>query len=142
MQQAEQDVARPHGGDERLLGDDPAGVRIDLDGSDLAQALDRTFGDRLGDEDSRSNGIRGHQAIHRTTPATPSTATCEPSGMRLVASSTPSTIGIPRSRASEARCEVEPPSSATTPATFGRMCESAGPATFVTSTSPGATRDS
>ena len=77
---------------------------------------------------------------HRTMPATPSTATCAPSGMRRVASSTPSTIGMPRSRASEARCEVEPPSSATTPATRGRMWLSAGPATRVTSTSPGATR--
>ena len=48
--------------------------------------------------------------------------------MRCVASSTPSTIGMPRSRASEARCEVEPPSSATTPATRGRTWLSAGPA--------------
>ena len=80
-------------------------------------------------------------STHRTTPATPSTATCEPSGMRRVASSTPSTIGMPRSRASEARCEVEPPSSATTPATRGRMWLSAGPATLVTRMSPGATRD-
>ena len=80
-------------------------------------------------------------STHRTTPATPSTATCEPSGMRRVASSTPSTIGMPRSRASEARCEVEPPSSATTPPTRGRMWLSAGPATLVTRMSPGATRD-
>src|SRR6476619_8382535 len=142
MQQAEQDVARPHGGDERLLGDDSAGIRIDLDGSDLAQALDRAFGDRLGHVDSRSSRTRTHQAIHRTTPATPSTATCEPSGMRLVASSTPSTIGMPRSRASEARWEVEPPSSATTPATRGSTWLSAGPATRVTRTSPGATLES
>src|SRR5512147_3103742 len=119
MQQAEKDVARPHGGDERLLGDDPAGIRIDLDRRDLAQALDRALGDRLRHEDSWSRRIRAHQLIQRTIPATPSTATCEPSGMRLVASSTPSTIGMPRSRASEARCEVEPPSSATTPATRG-----------------------
>src|SRR3954468_6780364 len=140
MQQAEQDVARPHAGAERLLGDDPAGVRIDLDGSDLAKALDRAFGDRLGDEDSRSSGIRGHQAIQRTTPATPSTATWAPSGIRLVASSTPNTIGMPRSRASEARCDVLPPSSATTPPTRGRMWLSAGPATLVTRMSPGATR--
>src|SRR5207302_7383798 len=125
-----------HGGNERLLRDDAAGIRIDLDGGDFAQTVDCAFGDGLGDEDARS-----HQLSHRTTPATPSTATCEPSGMRCVASSTPSTIGMPRSRASEARCEVEPPSSATTPATRGSTCESAGPATLVTSTSPGATRD-
>src|SRR3954469_22486188 len=142
MQQAEQDVARPHGGAERVLGDDPAGIRIDLDGSDLAQALDRAFCDRLRDKDSRSNGIRAHHAIHRTTPATPSPPPCEPSGMRLVASSAPSTIGMPRSRASEARCEIEPPSSATTPATRGRMWLNAGPATLVTRMSPGATRES
>ena len=49
---------------------------------------------------------------------------------------------MPRSRASEARCEVEPPSSATTPATRGRMWLSAGPATRVTRMSPGATRAS
>src|ERR1019366_9557672 len=60
-------------------------------------------------------------------PATPSTATCAPSGILSVASRTPSTIGIPRSRASDARCEVEPPSSATTPATRGRIWLSAGP---------------
>src|SRR4051795_4073458 len=142
MQQAEQDVARPHGGDECLLGDDPAGIRIDLDGRDLAQALDRAFGDRLGYVDSRSSRIRAHQAIHRTTPATPSTATCEPSGMRLVASSTPSHIGLARAGASEARCEVDPPSSATTPETRGSTWLSAGPATRVTRTSPGATRES
>ena len=67
-------------------------------------------------------------------PATPSTATCAPSGIFRVASSTPSTIGMPRSRASEARCEVEPPRSATTPATRGRMWLSAGLATLVTRT--------
>src|SRR5215813_5680542 len=137
VQERKQNVAFAYSGDERLLGNDAARVRIDLDARDPAQALDRAAGDRLGDEDAWA-----HQAIHRTTPATPSTATCEPSGMRLVASSTPSTIGMPRSRASEARCEVEPPSSATTPATRGSTWLSAGPATFVTSTSPGATRDS
>ena len=49
---------------------------------------------------------------------------------------------MPRSRASEARCEVEPPSSATTPPTRGRIWDSAGPATRVTRMSPGATRAS
>ena len=63
---------------------------------------------------------------HRTTPATPSTAHCAPSGMARVASSTPSTIGMPRSRASEARCEVEPPSSATTPRHASRMWRERG----------------
>ena len=47
-------------------------------------------------------------------------------GCGCVASSTPSTIGMPRSRASEARCEVEPPSSATTPPTCGSTWLSAG----------------
>ncbi len=88
--------------------------------------------DRLADEDARF----GRHRSHRTMPATPSTAHCEPSGILRVASSTPSTIGMPRSRASEARCEVEPPSSATTPATRGRMWLSAGPATRVTRMSP------
>src|SRR5262249_56834105 len=129
------------GADERALGDDGARIRVDLDARILAQAIERALGHRLGDEDSRSGRIWAHQLIHRTTPATPSTATCEPSGMRLVASSTPSTMGMPRSRASEARCEVEPPSSATTPATRGSTWLSAGPATRVTSTSPGATRE-
>ena len=35
--------------------------------------------------------------------------------MRRVASATPSTIGMPRSRASEAKCDVLPPRSVTTP---------------------------
>ena len=39
------------------------------------QAIDRALGDRLGDKDARTR-----HAIHRTMPATPSTATCEPSG--------------------------------------------------------------
>src|SRR4051812_23113125 len=85
---------------------------------------------------------RAHYAIQRTTPATPSTATVDPSGMRWVASSTPSTIGMPRSRAREAICEVLPPRSATTPPTLVRMWLSAGPATLVTRISPGDTRDS
>src|SRR5262249_42706783 len=135
VQERKQNVAFAHGGDQRLLANDAARFRIDLDARDLAQALDRAAGDRLGDEDART-----HQAIHRTTPATPSTATCEPSGMRLVASSAPSTMGRPRSRARQARGEVEPPSSATTPATRGSTWLSAGLAMRVTSTSPGATR--
>src|ERR1700682_3894300 len=65
-------------------------------------------------------------------PATPSTATCAPSGMRRVASATPSTIGTPRSRASDAKWEVLPPRSVTTPATRGRTWPRAGPATRVT----------
>ena len=42
-------------------------------------------------------------------PATPSTATCAPSGILRVASATPRTIGTPRSRASDAKCDVLPP---------------------------------
>src|SRR5262249_3520264 len=137
VQQRKQDVASAHGGDQRLLRNDPARVGIDLDARDPAQALDRAAGNRLGDEDARA-----HQAIQRTMPATPSTATCEPSGIRPAAYSTPSTIGMPRARASEARCDVEPPSSATTPATRGSTWLSAGLAMRVTSTSPGATRAS
>ena len=95
-------------------GDDPAAVGIDGDLGDGAQPRQRAFGDGLGDEDP------DHHAIHRTMPATPSTATCAPSGIVCVASRTPSTMGMPRSRASDARCEVEPPSSATTPATLGQ----------------------
>src|SRR5215467_601841 len=90
----------------------------------------------IGDDDL------GLHCIHLTTPATPSTATVAPSGMRCVAPGTPSTIGTPRSRASDARWEVLPPSSATTPATCASTGPSAGPATVVTSTSPGATRSS
>src|SRR5215813_740939 len=112
VQERKQNVAFAYSGDERLLGNDAARVRIDLDARDPAQALDRAAGDRLGDEDAWA-----HQAIHRTTPATPSTATCEPSGMRLV-----------------------PSSSATTPATRGSTWLNAGLAMRVTSTSPGATR--
>ena len=63
-----------------------------------AQPLQRAVGDRLGDKDARF----GRHRSHRTMPATPSTAHCTPSGIFRVASSTPSTIGMPRSRASEA----------------------------------------
>src|SRR5581483_4276736 len=108
----EQDVAGLRRRDQRGLRKDAAVIRIDLDGGDGAQAVERALGHRLRDEDPRAGETRAHQLIHRTTPATPSTATCVPSGMRLVASRTPSTMGMPRSRASEARCEVEPPSSA------------------------------
>ncbi len=73
------------------------------------------------DDDRRYAEWRAGQRIQRTTPATPSTATCAPSGIRLVASPTPSTIGMPRSRASDAKCEVLPPRSVTTPATRDRM---------------------
>ena len=55
--------------------------------------LERVLRHRLRDEYARSRFICAHQASHRTTPATPSTATCAPSGIRCVASSTPSTIG-------------------------------------------------
>src|SRR5262249_13809216 len=134
VQERKQNVAFAHSGDERLLGNDAARVRIDLDARDPAQALDRAAGDRLGDEDAWAR-----RAIHPGPRARRSPATGEPSGMRLVASSTPSTIGMPRSRASEARCEVEPPSSATTPATRGSTWLNAGLAMRVTSTSPGAT---
>ena len=51
-------------------------------------------------------------------------------------------MGVPRSRASDARCEVLPPNSATTPATLGSTALNAGPAADVTRTSPGATLDS
>ena len=43
-------------------------------------------------------------------------------------------MGIWRSLANDARCDVLPPSSATTPATCGRTGPSAGPATLVTNT--------
>ena len=112
VEQGVEDLGPAHARAQRRLVDRFAGVGIDLDLGDLAQAGERAFRDRLGDE-------HPHQTSQRTTPATPSTATCAPSGMRRVASSTPSTIGMPRSRASEARCEVLPPSSATTPATCG-----------------------
>ena len=127
MQQREQNVAFFTAAISLRLGDDLARSVIDLDGRDRAQPLERARGDRLGDKDARI--LAAHRS-HRTTPATPSTAHCAPSGIVRVASSTPSTIGMPRSRASEARCEVEPPSSATTPATRGRIWLSAGPATL------------
>src|SRR4030095_7130484 len=47
---------------------------------------------------------------------------------------------MPRSRASDAKCDVLPPRSVTTPDTRPRMWPSAGPATRVTSTSPAAIR--
>jgi len=75
-------------------------------------------------------------------PRTPSTSISTPSGMRKVASGAPRTMGILRSRASEARCEVLPPSSVTIAATVGRTWLKPGPATRVTRTSPGATRPS
>src|SRR4029077_11420829 len=138
VQQAEQDIGLAHGFDQRALGDDAAGIVENLDARHRAKSFQRVLGHRLRHKNPRL--VRAHQASHRTTPATPSTATWAPSGIFRVASSTPSTIGMPRSRASEARCEVEPPSSATTPATRGRMWLSAGPATRVTRISPGATR--
>ena len=137
VQQAEQNVRLAHRADQRALGDDAARIGKQRHPRHRAQTLERLLGHRLGHENARTGGIFGHQASHRTTPATPSTATCAPSGMRRVASSTPSTIGMPRSRASEARCEVEPPSSATTPPTRGKMWLKAGPATRVTRISPG-----
>src|SRR6185437_5377169 len=137
VQQAEENVGLAHRLDQRLVRDDAAVVGENLDAAELAQPLDRAGGDGLGDEDARL----AHRC-HRTTPETPSTAHISPSGILRVASSTPSTIGMPRSRASEAMCEVEPPSSATTPDTCDRMWLRAGPATLVTSTSPGATRAS
>src|SRR6185437_15450614 len=121
-------------------GEDLARIGIDLDDGDGAQPLERARCDRLADKDARKIFRLVAHRSHRTMPATPSTAHCEPSGILRVASSTPSTIGMPRSRASEARCEVEPPSSATTPATRGKIWLSAGPATRVTRMSPGATR--
>src|SRR5690606_10219624 len=128
-------VAVAHALQHLVLGQDGAGILDQRDVGEALQAGERGRADRVRDKDFRS-----HHCIHLTTPATPSTATWLPSGIRPVASSTPSTIGMPRSRAREAMCEVEPPSSATTPATRGRMWLSAGPATLVTSTSPGATR--
>src|SRR6516225_958943 len=112
-------------------------VVVPFDLGQPLQPLDGRLRDRLCNEYAWT-----HQRIQRTTPATPSTATRTPSGIRPVASSTPSTAGMPRSRASDARCEVLPPSSATTPATRGRIWLKDGPATLVTSTSPGATRES
>src|SRR5262249_37505214 len=135
VQERKQNVTFAHSGDERLLGNDAARVRIDLDARDPAQALDRAAGDRLGDEDAWA-----HQVLHRTTPATPATATCAPSGERRGASGPPSATGRPGRRASGGRCEVDPPSSATTPATRGSTWLNAGLAMRVTSTSPGATR--
>src|SRR4029077_10000411 len=135
VEQAEQDIGFAHGFDQRALGDDPARIGKHFYARHRAQALERVLRYRLSDKYARA-----HQASHRTTPATPSTATWAPSGIFRVASSTPSTMGMPRSRASDAKCEVEPPSSATTPATRGRIWLSAGPATRVTKMSPGATR--
>src|SRR5581483_6463596 len=121
VQKRKQDIAALHRGNELRFGDDAAGILVDGDSRDFAQAVERAGRDRLRNEDARQIFRLAAHRIHRTTPATPSTAHCAPSGMARVASSTPSTIGMPRSRASEARCEVEPPSSATTPATRGRM---------------------
>src|SRR5262249_31352829 len=137
VQQTEQKVARAHTRDQLVLGNDGAVVRVDRDVGNRAQADERAFNHRLGHEYARA-----HQFIQRTMPATPSTATCEPSGIRRVASSTPSTMGMPRSRASDARCDVEPPSSATTPATRGNTQLAAAPATLVPKARPGAPRDS
>src|SRR5262249_42754685 len=138
VQQAKQDIGLANRGDKRAVRNDPAVIGKNFHVRQRPQSLERALGDRLGDED----GGLGRPRSHPTIPATPSTAHCAPSGILRVASSTPSTIGIPRSRASEARCEVEPPSSATTPETRGKIGLSAGPATRVTSTSPGPTRDS
>src|SRR5262249_31270422 len=138
VQEAEQNVGLANGRGQSAMRNDPAVVGKNLDAAKCAQALQCALCNRLRDKDARF----GTHLSHRTMPATPSTAHCAPSGILVVASSTPSTIGMPRSRASEARCDVEPPSSATTPETRGKIGLRAGPATRVTRTSPGATRDS
>src|SRR5512144_1724644 len=128
VQQAKQDVGLANGADQCPMGNDPAIVRKNLHVSQRAQARDGAVRNRLRYKDAQFSGHRNH----RTIPATPSTAHCAPSGILRVASSTPSTIGMPRSRASDAMCEVEPPRSATTPDTRGKMWLKAGPATRVT----------
>src|SRR5689334_4309682 len=117
VQQAKQDVGLANGADQCPMRNDPAIVRKTLHVSQRTQARDGAVRNRLRNKDARLDGHRSH----RTIPATPSTAHWTPSGILRVASSTPSTIGIPRSRASEAICEVEPPRSATTPDTRDRM---------------------
>ena len=119
VQETKQDIITTKRGDQRTAPDNAAGVGVDRNRCNVAEPRDRAFGHWLGDVNARL--AANLHASHRTTPATPSTATCAPSGMRLVASSTPSTIGMPRSRPSAARCDVEPPSSATTPPTLGRI---------------------
>ncbi len=52
VQEAEQDIALAHGGDQRALGQYTAGIRIDLNGRHFAQAIERAFRHRLGDEDA------------------------------------------------------------------------------------------
>jgi hypothetical protein len=64
MQPAEQNVALPYAGDQLALRRYPAGIRINFDGRDLAQPLERAVGDRLSDENARA-----HQSMIPKKPA-------------------------------------------------------------------------
>jgi hypothetical protein len=50
MQQAEQDIGLTHALDQRRLGDDAAGIAVDVDVGNGAQARQGPLGNRLGDE--------------------------------------------------------------------------------------------
>ena len=82
---------------------------------------------------------RGVSSV-RTRPALPSTVTTWPSWRRVVASRTPSTAGMPYSRATMAACDSSPPVSATTAEAEANSGVQAGSVAWQTRTSPGRRR--
>src|SRR3954464_13447177 len=72
-----------------------------------------------------------------TVTDTGSTTTLSPSTMRAVASGSPTTAGIPSSRATMAAWLSGPPCSVTSAASIGRTGLKPGDVRLVTSTSPG-----
>src|ERR687890_94726 len=72
-----------------------------------------------------------------TVPATPSTVTSSPVTIRSVASGTPTTAGIPYSRATTAPCELAPPISITRPPAVRKSGVHPGSVEGQTRTAPG-----
>src|SRR5207302_1048292 len=100
----------------------------------VARAEDRRTGPR-GCPDTR--GRHGHDHITRTVPAEPSTVSTCPVAICSVAPGTPTTAGIPYSRATIDPCDIAPPISITRPPAVKKRGVQPGSVDGATSISPG-----
>src|SRR5690606_18772693 len=97
---------------------------------------DRGVGDATGVHAATSWVGWVDDATTLTSPVLPSTTTSVPGANRRTASSTPTTVGTPSSRARIARCESTLPVSATRPRNPGSIGARLGSSVRTTSTAP------
>ena len=111
------------------------GLLVEVDGlGPIDEVSERVFA-ALDDNDG-GPGL-ALQLLPNTRPAEPSTVSCWPVSIRCVASATPTTAGMPYSRATTAPCEFDPPISITRPPAVRNSGVQPGSVDGATRISPG-----